>query len=124
MLVFHRAADEFAAHGVQFRRRSFDLLLDFVKRESIIGALVLIAFAGIGVEGETHAGRGGLPVVALVAENPLHQPPPEKCDPNEPKPLRATLLEDLLAMPLLLEALLLVKFVRDDDELLLLLPPQ
>ncbi|QUS38822.1 hypothetical protein RPMA_08235 [Tardiphaga alba] len=75
------------------------------------------------MEGEAHAGGRGLPVIALAAGDTLHQPPPEKCDPNEPKPLRATWvpLDDVPATLVPEEVLLPVKFARDDDELLPLL---
>ena len=58
---------------MDFAGRRFDLLLDFVKRERIIGPLVPIPLAVNGVKCEAGIFGGGLPVVSFGAGDALHR---------------------------------------------------
>lgn len=70
--VADHATGELQAHRIDLAGRRFDGALDLVERERIIGALVPIALAVDGVEGEAALLGGLLPVVALGTHDALH----------------------------------------------------
>ncbi|MGY3123787.1 hypothetical protein ACVWXQ_007724 [Bradyrhizobium sp. S3.14.4] len=71
-LVTDHAAGKLDAHRVDLGCRRLDAALDLVEREGVIGALVPIAFAVDGVEGEAALFGGLPPVVALGADDASH----------------------------------------------------
>jgi hypothetical protein len=72
VLVVDRTADQFEAHRVDLAGRLLDLALDLVERKRVIGPFVPIALAIDGVEIESGAFGGGLPVVAFRTDDALH----------------------------------------------------
>jgi hypothetical protein len=71
--VVDRMSNEFEAHRVDFPGGLFDLTLDLIQREGIIGAFVPIALAVDGVKIKPGFVSGSAPVVALGANNALHE---------------------------------------------------
>ena len=71
-LVGDRATDQFEAHRVDLTGRLLDLALDLVESKHVIGPFVPIAFAIDGVEIESRAFGGSLPVVAFRTDDALH----------------------------------------------------
>jgi hypothetical protein len=66
------AIDQFEAHRVDFAGRRFNLALDLIQRESIIGALVPVALAIQRMKIKSASFGRRPPVVALGAGDTLH----------------------------------------------------
>ena len=68
----HCAGDQFAAHAFELGRRRFEVALDLLQREAVIGALVPIALAIDRMKDKADAFGSLAPVRPLVAGNAPH----------------------------------------------------